>query len=377
MTYTIAIILGTRPEIIKMSPIIRECECQDIAHFILHTGQHYSYEMDKIFFEDLDLPQPKFNLDIGSGSHANQTGRMMRGIEKVLQNNKPDIVLVQGDTNTVLAGALTASKMNIKVGHVEAGLRSFDRSMPEEINRILTDHISDLLFAPTKESQKNLFQEGIDRKKIHVTGNTIVDAVSQNKKIADDKGDILKQMDLSSNDYFLVTAHRAENVDVKERLQGIIGGLQRIHAEFFIPVIFPIHPRTKKMIEKFHISVDGIRVVDPLGYLDFLQLEANSKLILTDSGGVQEESCILGVPCVTLRKNTERPETIAVGSNMLVGSNSDNIVKGVHLMIKNKKKWKNPFGNGTAGVKTINICKEIHPIIGSEHGELSWIYIKY
>ena len=365
MTYTIAIILGTRPEIIKMSPIIRECECQDIAHFILHTGQHYSYEMDKIFFEDLDLPQPKFNLDIGSGSHANQTGRMMRGIEKVLQNNKPDIVLVQGDTNTVLAGALTASKMNIKVGHVEAGLRSFDRSMPEEINRILTDHISDLLFAPTKESQKNLFQEGIDRKKIHVTGNTIVDAVSQNKKIADDKGDILKQMDLSSNDYFLVTAHRAENVDVKERLQGIIGGLQRIHAEFFIPVIFPIHPRTKKMIEKFHISVDGIRVVDPLGYLDFLQLEANSKLILTDSGGVQEESCILGVPCVTLRKNTERPETIAVGSNMLVGSNSDNIVKGVHLMIKNKKKWKNPFGNGTAGVKTINICKEIHPIIGS------------
>jgi UDP-N-acetylglucosamine 2-epimerase (non-hydrolysing) len=251
--------------------------------------------------------------------------------------------------------------MNIKVGHVEAGLRSFDRSMPEEINRILTDHVSDLLFAPTKESKNNLLKEGIDRKKIHVTGNTIVDAVNQNKKIADEKGNILKKIGLTSKDYFLVTAHRAENVDIKERLQGIITGLQRIHAEFSIPIIFPVHPRTKKMIAKFHISMDGIQWVDPLGYLDFLQLEANSKLILTDSGGLQEESCILGVPCVTFRDNTERPETIAVGSNMLAGSDSNNIVKGVHLMINNQKKWKNPFGNGTTGIKIINICEEIAP----------------
>ena len=344
-----------------MSPIIRECECQDLDYFILHTGQHYSYEMDKIFFEDLDLPQPEFNLDVGSGSHAEQTGRIMMGIEPVFQNTKPDIILVQGDTNTVLASALTASKMNIKIGHVEAGLRSFDRTMPEEINRILTDHTSDLLFAPTMESQKNLLKEGIAKKKIHITGNTIVDAVNQNKKIADNKGNILKKMDLSSKEYFIVTAHRAENVDSKDRLKGIIKGLQQIHAEFSIPIIFPVHPRTKKMMEKFQIATDGIQWIDPLGYLDFLQLEANAKLILTDSGGLQEESCILGVPCVTLRDNTERPETIAVGSNILVGSDSDNIVKGAHLIINNKKKWKNPFGDGTAGKIIINTCEEIVP----------------
>jgi len=317
--------------------------------------------MDKIFFEDLDLPQPEFNLDVGSGSHAEQTGRIMMGIEPVFQNTKPDIILVQGDTNTVLASALTASKMNIKIGHVEAGLRSFDRTMPEEINRILTDHTSDLLFAPTMESQKNLLKEGIAKKKIHITGNTIVDAVNQNKKIADNKGNILKKMDLSSKEYFIVTAHRAENVDSKDRLKGIIKGLQQIHAEFSIPIIFPVHPRTKKMMEKFQIATDGIQWIDPLGYLDFLQLEANAKLILTDSGGLQEESCILGVPCVTLRDNTERPETIAVGSNILVGSDSDNIVKGAHLIINNKKKWKNPFGDGTAGKIIINTCEEIVP----------------
>lgn len=353
----IAIILGTRPEIIKMSPLIRECEFQNIDYFILHTGQHYSYEMDKIFFEDLDMPQPNFKLDVGSGSHAEQTGKIMLGIEKVLKKEKPDVMLVQGDTNTVLAGALAASKINVKIGHVEAGLRSYDRSMPEEINRILTDHISDLLFAPTEESRRNLLKEGIDDKKIYVTGNTIVDAVFQNKKIADEKRNILKRMGITSNEYLLVTAHRAENVDFKERLQGIIKSLQRIHEELTIPIIFPIHPRTKKMIEKFHISMDGIQLIDPLGYLEFLQLEANAKLILTDSGGLQEESCILGVPCVTFRENTERPETIAAGSNMLTGCDSNNIVKNIHLMINNKKNWKNPFGDGTAGTKIITLCE--------------------
>lgn len=356
MSHMIAIILGTRPEIIKMSPVIRECESQNLDYCILHTGQHYSYELDKIFFEDLNLPQPDYKLDVGSGTHADQTSKILVGTEKILQNEKPDIILVQGDTNTVLGGALAASKINVKIGHVEAGLRSYDRSMPEEINRILTDHISDLLFVPTEESRQNLLKEGIDDKKIHLTGNTIVDAVYQNKKIADRKRDLLHEMDLIPHEFFLVTAHRAENVDCKERLQGIITGLQQVQDKYSIPVIFPIHPRTKKMIEHFQISTDGIEITDPYGYLEFLQLEANAKLVLTDSGGLQEESCILGVPCVTLRENTERPETITVGSNMLVGSEPQKIVRGVTLMISTKKKWKHPFGNVGTGKRIIDSC---------------------
>jgi len=352
----IAIILGTRPEIIKMSPVIRECESQNLDYFILHTGQHYSYELDKIFFEDLNLPQPDYKLDVGSGSHAEQTSKILMGTEKILQKEKPDVILVQGDTNTVLGGALAASKMNIKIGHVEAGLRSYDRSMPEEINRILTDHISDLLFVPTEESRQNLLKEGIEDKKIHVTGNTIVDAVYQNKKIADRKGDLLRKMDLTPKEFFLVTAHRAENVDNKKRLDGIITGLQQVQDKYTIPVIFPIHPRTKKMIEHFQISTDGIEITDPLGYLEFLQLEANAKLVLTDSGGLQEESCILGVPCVTLRENTERPETLSVKSNVLVGCDPDKIIEGVSLMANADNKWRNPYGDGNSGKIIIKIC---------------------
>ena len=204
----IAIILGTRPEIIKMSPIIRECEKQGLDYFILHTGQHYSYNLDRIFFEDLELPAPKYNLDVGSGTHAEETGKMLIGIEKVLLKEKPDIVLVEGDTNTVLAGALAAAKLHIKVGHVEAGLRSYDRSMPEEINRILADHVSDYLFAPTEKAKENLLREGIEEDKIFVTGNTIVDAVYQNLEIAKRKVNILDKLNLSSREYFLITSHR-------------------------------------------------------------------------------------------------------------------------------------------------------------------------
>ena len=204
----IAIILGTRPEIIKMSPIIQECEKQSLDYFILHTGQHYSYNLDRIFFEDLELPAPKYNLDVGSGTHAEETGEMLIGIEKVLLKEKPDIVLVEGDTNTVLAGALAAAKLNIKIGHVEAGLRSHDRSMPEEINRILADHVSDYLFAPTEKAKGNLLREGIEEDKIFVTGNTIVDAIYQNLGIAKRKVNILDKLNLSSREYFLITSHR-------------------------------------------------------------------------------------------------------------------------------------------------------------------------
>ena len=240
-----ALILGTRPEIIKMSPVIRELEKKKLDFFILHTGQHYSYNMDRIFFEQLKLPEAKFNMDVGSGSHGEQTGKMLAGIEKVLMKEKPDIVLVQGDTNTVLAGVLAAAKLHIKVGHIEAGLRSYDRKMPEEINRVLADHSCDYLFSPTERSKNFLLHEGIPENKIFVTGNTVVDAVFQNVKIAM-KSHILKELDIQEKNYFLITVHRQENVDNKKRFIGILKGLEALNNEFNIPVIYPIHPRSKK-----------------------------------------------------------------------------------------------------------------------------------
>ena len=345
---TIAVILGTRPEIIKMAPIIRECERRKLDYFVLHTGQHYSHQMDSIFFEQLELPEARYNLDVGSASHAEQTGRIMAGVEKVLMDEKPDVVLVQGDTNTVLAGALAASKLHIKVGHVEAGLRSYDRTMPEEINRIVADHISDYLFAPTENSRENLRKEGISDEKIHVTGNTIVDSVYQNLEIAKRKVNVLADLGLKPKEYFLVTAHRQENVDSRSRLGEIIKGLELVRREFELPVIFPMHPRTRKMMEEFGFDLDGIMVTEPLGFLEFLQLEANARLALTDSGGVQEETCILGVPCVTLRENTERPETVDVGANMLAGVSAIEMLKGTTQMLSKRDGWKNPFGDGKA-----------------------------
>ena len=356
----ISVILGTRPEIIKMSPVIRECEKQELDYFILHTGQHYTYNLDKIFFEELELTTPKYNLDVGSGTHAEETGKMLIGIEKVLKEEKPDVVLVEGDTNTVLAGALAASKLHINVGHVEAGLRSYDRTMPEEINRVLADHVSDYLFAPTEKAKENLLREGIEENAIFVTGNTIVDAVYQNLEIAKRKVDILNKLNLNSEGYFLVTAHRQENVDNKERLKDILEGLELVYRKFDLPIIYPIHPRTKKKIREFGLEVPkGIELIEPLGFLEFLQLEANAKLVLTDSGGVQEETCILKVPCVTLRDNTERQETLNVGSNVLVGVNQNKILEGVKKMIDKKANWKNPFGDGKAGERIIKIVEKI------------------
>ena len=273
----ISIILGTRPEIIKMSPVIRECENQGLDYFILHTGQHYSYNLDKIFFEDLELPKPKYNLDVGSGSHAEETGKMLVGIEKILKEEKPDVVLVEGDTNTVLAGALAVVKLGIKVGHIEAGLRSYDRTMPEETNRVIADHVSDYLFTPTETAKSNLLKEGIEEDKIFVTGNTIVDAVYQNLELARRKVDILNKLNLTPEDYFLITAHRQENVDVKNRLKGILDGLKLVYNEFNFPIIYPIHPRAVKKLKDFGLEVlKGTRLIEPLGFLEFLQLEASA-----------------------------------------------------------------------------------------------------
>jgi len=326
----IGIVVGTRPEIIKMSPVIRECAELKLDYFILHTGQHYSYIMDHVFFKQLELPSPKYNLDVGSGSHAEQTGKILTGIEKILLKEKPDVVLIQGDTNTVLAGALAAAKLHIKVGHVEAGLRSYDRNMPEEINRVLADHCSDFLFAPTEKSRQVLLKEGISDEKIFVTGNTIVDAVFQSIKLAERKVDVLDELELKNQGYFLLTAHRQENVDDKDRFEGILKGLKQLVEEYDIPVIYPIHPRSRKQLERFDLEIDGVKLMDPLDFLGFLQLEKNAKVVLTDSGGVQEETCILGTPCVTLRDNTERPETIDVGSNILAGTIPKNII---HLVM--------------------------------------------
>ena len=354
----IAIIPGTRPEIIKMSPIIRECVRRGLDYYILHTGQHYSFEMDRVFFDELNLPAARYNLDVGSGTHGRQTATMLAGIEEILLDDTPDVVLVQGDTNTVLAGALAASKLHIKVGHVEAGLRSFDRMMPEETNRVIADHISDYLFVPTETSRRYLLDEGIPDERIFVTGNTIVDAVYQNLEIAKEKVDVLSRLGLSDGGYFLATAHRAENVDDPVRLGGILEGFRLVHEESGMPVVFPAHPRTVKMISEFGFDVPlGTLIVAPMGYLEFLQLEGGAKLVLSDSGGLQEEACILGVGCVTLRDNTERPETVDVGANVLVGCDSRRIVEGVRRMIEVSWDWVNPYGDGKAAESILNIIK--------------------
>ncbi|MFX0170572.1 MAG: non-hydrolyzing UDP-N-acetylglucosamine 2-epimerase [Candidatus Hodarchaeota archaeon] len=355
---SIAFIVGTRPEIIKMSPIIRKCQEKGEDFFIIHTGQHYSFKLDGIFFKELDLPLPQHNLEIGSGSHAEITGKCLIGTERVLKDTKPRIVLVEGDTNSVLAGALSAAKLHIPIGHVEAGLRSYDRNMPEEINRILTDHLSDLLFAPTKTSRQNLLKEGIEDNKIYVTGNSIVDAVTQNVKIAIKKKNTLKDLNLISKQYILLTLHRQENVDDIKRLKNIFVGLEKVYQKYGTPIIYPIHPRTEKRIKEFNLKLsEGMQIIQPVSFLEFLLLESNALLILTDSGGVQEEACILKIPCVTLRDNTERPETIETGANILAGTNPIRILNSVKKMANTKTDWDNPLGDGKAGERILAIIK--------------------
>lgn len=353
----IVVALGTRPEIVKMSPVIRELENRRADFFIIHTGQHYSYDLDEVFFEQLHLRRPKYNLEVGSGSHGEQTARIIDGVEKVLLKEKPDIVLVEGDTNSVLAAAIAAVKLHIKIGHIEAGLRSYDRKMPEEINRILTDHCSDYLFAPTKKAKTILLGEGIPKEKIFITGNTIVDAVYQHLAVAREHGFMLSTLHLNPREYFLVTLHRQENVDYRARLDLILEGLDRVAVTFNQPVIYPVHPHSRKMMTEFGLKTKNIILLNPVDFFGFLQLECNARLILTDSGGVQEEACILGVPCVTLRDNTERPETIEVGANILAGASPDTIIKHAKIMLAREKNWKNPFGDGKASTKIIDILE--------------------
>ncbi len=352
----IAVVLGTRPEIIKLFPVIAELRRRRWKYLLIHTGQHYSVRMDGVFFSELKIPQPDILLGVGSGMQGEQTGKILIRIEKVLLEKKPGIVLVEGDTNSVIAAALAAAKLGIRVGHVEAGLRSYCREMPEEINRILTDHLSDYLFSPTAQAKKNLLAEGIVGKKIFVTGNTIVDVTQQYARKAARSSAILQQVGVPKHQYLLLTLHRKENVDDEAKLKAMFRAIRKLCISF--PVVFPIHPRTEKRLRQYHLmkrikAMRQLKIIKPLGYLDFLNLEQNARLILTDSGGVQEEACILRIPCVTLRENTERPETIKAGSNTIGGWQEKTILSAVQRMSKKKRIWKQPFGSGNAGKKIV------------------------
>lgn len=353
----IGIIVGTRPEIIKMAPVIRECENRGISYFIIHSNQHYSVEMDSIFFKELHLPAPHYNLGVGSGLHSNQTGNILIKMEPILLAEKPDVVLVQGDTNTVLAGALAASKLDIKVGHIEAGLRSYDRTMPEETNRILTDHMSEYLFAVGPNQHAILAKEGIPASRIHTVGNTVSDSLFQHLEISAQKSTILTDLELTSGEYFLVTAHRASNVDVPSNLMELLHLFDEMHANYTGNIVWPIHPRTQSKLKEFDIKVpDYLQLIPPVGYLDFIQLQKHAKLILTDSGGIQEEACLLGVPSLTLRENTERPEAVEVGASELVGRNAEKAVNAAKQWLSRESySWDNPFGDGHVAEAIIDV----------------------
>lgn len=364
LTDKVALFVGTRPGIIKFSPLMRELAKRGRDFFIIHTGQHYSYDMDKVFFDELELPEPKYKfLDVArSRHHGTQTAKMLSRSEKVLLKEKPRIVLVCGDANTNLAGALAARKLHIMVGHVESGLRSDDWRMPEEHNRVMIDHISELLFAPTEETRQNLIRDNVSGR-IFVTGNTIVDAVHQNLAVAGRKSKLLEKLNLTPQQYFLLTLHREESVDFKENLSNILRGIEEVTRNHDRRVIFPTHPRTAKTLRYFHLDglasrIQRLEMVSPLGYLDFLMLLSSARLVLTDSGGIQEESCILRVPCVTLRQSTERPETVEVGANFVAGTNPADMLAGVEKMMKAPRDWPNPFGTNPSE-QIIDVVEDI------------------
>jgi len=319
----IASVIGARPQFIKCAPLSRELRKLQ-QEIIIHTGQHYDYELNRVFFDELEIPEPDYNLGIGSGTHAHQTGEMLKQIEQVLMQEKPDLVLVYGDTNSTLAGALAAAKMQIKIGHVEAGLRSFDKSMPEEINRILTDHCSDYLFCPTQTAVDNLKMEGI-KGDVYLTGDVMVDSFLHNREIAE-KSEILDRLGLKSKEYLVSTIHRQSNTDYETSLRNIVNALLEIDET----IVFPLHPRTEKCLKAYGLYDklrEKVELTKPLGYLDFLKLLNHAKKVLTDSGGIQKEAYILGVPCITLRDNTEWVETVKDGWNILVGVGKDRIIK--------------------------------------------------
>ncbi len=360
------IVAGTRPEAIKLAPVIWSLEKLGVDYVFVWSGQHYDYEMSRVFFNQLGLPDPDLDLDVRSGSHAEQTARIMIGVEKAIIDYKPSIVVAQGDTNTTLASALASVKSLTPFAHVEAGLRSWDRTMPEEVNRVVADSIAELNFAPTWLAAVNLMHSGVPLKKIYVTGNTIVDVVYKYKDLVVEWGEkLLGEYKLEPGNYALVTIHRQENTDNQWRLENIVKAL--IELSKHIPVVFPAHPRTTRRLEAVGLLESlkkNVKLLSPLGYFEFLGLLSKSAIVLTDSGGVQEEACILGIPTLTLRYNTERPETVLAGSNILVGVEPEKVVPIALDMIKRrseiakKKGCGNLIGDGTAGEKISKILNK-------------------
>lgn len=369
MTIKILIIAGTRPELIKLSPLIKLIQKEREFEFLfIFSGQHYDYNLFMKFLIDLELPAPNFNIKVGSGTHGYQVGTIVCEIEKIVQEFNPDVVIAEGDTNTVLASALATRKLNKCFMHLEAGIRSFDEKMPEEINRIITGVCSMFHLAPTEQAAINLLYEGTLPEKIFVVGNTIVDAVYEVKKMVSSKSQILNSLNFDkTSPLVLVTLHRPSNVDNVEKIKSIVHTLTSLNNFNFI---FPIHPRTRKNLETFGlleklIEQSHILVIDPVGYLDMIEILSNSLCILTDSGGIQEEACILRIPCLTLRNNTERPETIDFGANMLVGNNMQKLVYELNKIEADPKYLKgksdaNPFGDGRASHRIIKVIKNLH-----------------
>jgi len=350
------VVASTRPEVIKVAPVLKVLEREGMEHLFVTTGQHYDHALFGHFIKELGLREPDFNVRVGSGSQGEQTGEGLKGLESLMLETSPDVVAAEGDTNSVLSTALAAVKLRIPFVHIEAGLRSFDRTMPEEINRILADHCSQALFAPTETAALNLVDEGIPPERVHIVGNTIVDAVQQNMRRAGER----KPRDLP-DEYLVLTLHRAENVDDPGRLEGILQGL----AGAGMDILFPVHPRTRKVLEAGVAVPGNVRQMDPLGYLEFLAVLEGARAVLTDSGGVQEEAICLNVPCITLRTTTERPETVTAGGNILAGVESARIRETLESVLTDRDLYErmrsaeNPYGDGTAGERIVRITEEM------------------
>jgi len=335
-------IVGARPQFIKLGPLSKEIR-KDYEEIIVHTGQHYDENMSQHIFKDLEIPEPDYNLEVGSGSHNVQTAEMLKKIEIVIEKEIPDLMIIFGDTNTTVAGSLTAAKMQIPSVHVEAGLRSFNKKMPEEINRIIADHVSDILFAPTNEAIKNLTNEGLLEKAVK-TGDIMVDAIKSNIRKARENSSILKRLGINSDAYYLLTLHRPYNVDEPDNLKKILCNLNQIKEQ----IIFPCHPRTRAIVKKYNINLgQNIKLIEPVGYLDFLQLESGAQKILTDSGGIQKEAYMLKIPCITIRTETEWVETVQDGWNLLLPATSDKFAESIQTF-QPQSVHSNVFGENVA-----------------------------
>jgi UDP-N-acetylglucosamine 2-epimerase (non-hydrolysing) len=351
-------VVGARPNFMKIAPIVEEMKkVPEIGALLIHTGQHYDEGMSDVFFHDLGIPVPDVYLGVGSGTHAEQTGRIMVEFEKVCLEHQPDLVVVVGDVNSTMACSIVAAKLLIPVAHVEAGLRSFDRTMPEEINRLVTDALARLLFTTSRDADENLKREGIDPQKIHFVGNVMIDTLLKHREKAS-RLDTLSKFDVRPGHFALVTLHRPSNVDEPDTLRGVLEALHEISKT--MPVILPIHPRTAKRVEEFGLSMDGIRTSEPLGYLEFLNLMSNAGVVLTDSGGLQEETTILRVPCLTLRHNTERPVTITAGTNIMVGPDKQRILDAMRRIRQGDWKPSGPpeLWDGRAAERIVRVIRE-------------------